>query len=127
MKKILVVDDDILIIEVVKAALKSEKYELYTACNVDDAIKLVDANDFSFLITDIVMPGKNGDELIKYVRKKGLDIPILAITGGIENALEDYVDFADLFADYTLAKPFGREDLVIAMEQLFSRERLSAY
>jgi DNA-binding response OmpR family regulator len=119
MKKILVVDDDQFILELVKSALGTEDYDIHTAFSADEAVRLVDTESFDFLITDIVMPpGQDGTKLIQYVKAKYPGMPVLAMTGGIENAVNDYVNLADMFSDYTLKKPFGKEELIEAISEL---------
>lgn len=121
MKKILVVDDDSFIITLINAALAGGSYRIYNAANVEDAIKLVNKERFDCLITDIIMaPGEDGTHLMQYVRDKQPDVPVLAITGGIENGVKDYVHLADMFSDHTLAKPFGKNELHQALEKLFA-------
>lgn len=113
MKKILVVDDDELIHTLVNSALARDEYEIQNAFNVEEAIKFIDKDTFDILLTDIVMPpGEDGTKLMQYVREKHPSMSIIAMTGGIENAVNDYVNYARLFADQTLAKPFAKEQLI---------------
>lgn len=109
MKRILIVDDDSLIITLIDSALDAGQYETRNASNVLDAMHLIDTENFDCLITDIILPpGEDGTKLMKYVREKYPKMAVLAITGGVANATKDYVHLADMFSDYTLAKPFGK-------------------
>jgi DNA-binding response OmpR family regulator len=72
------------------------------------------------VITDIVLPEKDGTELIKYIKASGDTLPVLAITGGVENAAEDYRHYADFFATKTLVKPIQKDVLLQAVKELTS-------
>ena len=118
--KILLVDDDEFVRALITEQLKNEDFVITQESNVDNAITLLDSQSFDLLITDIMMPNKDGGDLMRYVKQQGLSMPILAITGGIENAQEDYQHYADMFADKTLVKPVSQEDLLSAIKELCS-------
>jgi DNA-binding NtrC family response regulator len=121
MKKVLAVDDDSFILELVGTALK-DSYKIVNASNVKEAKQILDNESFDILITDILMPpGEDGTKLMRYSKEKHPDLPILAMTAGLENAVEDYVNYASLFSDQTLAKPFSKEDIVRAVAELLSQ------
>ena len=119
--KLLVVDDNEYILELVKYFLREKNYQIEVAPDVATAIKLLQQHsDFSIVITDIVMPGEDGTKLAQHVKESHPKIPVLAITGGVENAVEDFKNYADMFADETLGKPFKPEELIGAIERLTS-------
>ena len=68
---------------------------------------LKDDGGFDLVITDIVMPGLDGAKLAQHVKDMKPHIPVIAITGGVENATADYAHYADMFSDETLSKPFA--------------------
>ncbi|QQG35491.1 MAG: response regulator [Micavibrio aeruginosavorus] len=120
--RVLVVDDDQLIHELISVALSNGNYEILHAFSADDALRqFCKHGDIGLIITDIVMPGQDGTKLIKQIRAVRDDIPVLAITGGVENAIDDYVGLASLYSDYTLAKPFTRKALIEGIEQASER------
>ena len=100
--------------------IEAAGHEIVQDNNVDDAQALLDAGSFDLLICDILLPHKDGTQLMKYVRHSGMDMPIIAITGGLENAQDDYQNFADLFADETLVKPIKKDDLIASVKKLAS-------
>ena len=121
MKKILLVDDDRLAHEMIEAALapgKTGKYTIDAAYNADEALALLGRNHYDLMISDIIMPGKDGFQLMQHARESFPGMAILAITAGVENAVEDYVEFADIFADYALEKPFSKKALIEVVETL---------
>lgn len=117
--RVLVVDDDILILELLKHVLQKEGYEVEIRNDVGSAIAAFDEQGcFDLVITDIVMPGEDGTELAKYVHSMYPGVPVMGITGGVENAVNDYVNFAEMFMDETLAKPFTSKEIVEAARRL---------
>lgn len=120
--KVLAVDDDQLILELINSTLAAEDHEVSNARNVDEALIMLQNNHYDLVITDIVMPGYDGGVLMKYIREKGKVMPILAITAGTENAVQDYAHYADFFSDYTLSKPFKKEELLDIVHQLTQKK-----
>lgn len=116
MRKILVVDDDKLVLESVNKVLKREGYETSLAQSADDAITKAQKESFDLIISDIRMPGKNGVEAIRELRtlfdeKIRKDIPIIFITG--------YAEMSDqLKAEHlgeVIFKPFDLDRLLITV------------
>jgi len=117
--KILVVDDNQFILEVIQRMLSHEDHEIFTENSVDDAIAFIEASGpCDLVITDIVMPEKDGTKLALYVKKHTPAVPVLAITGGIENAVDDYAIYAEMFADEVLKKPLQKESLIETINRL---------
>ena len=86
MKKILVIDDDNLVLQSVDRILKKEGYATELARNAVEALEKARSNSFDLIISDIRMPGENGVEAIRQIRrlfneKIKKDIPIIFITG----------------------------------------------
>lgn len=115
--KILIVDDDELMLRMTSMHLAKKGHETRQAMNAAEAINIfAKERDIDFLITDIVMPGDDGTKLIRQIRDIEPNIPVLAMTSGVENAQEDYVQLAEFFADCTLPKPFTKADLFTGMD-----------
>ena len=64
------------------------------------------------------MPEKTGIDFMEHLKKENVGIPILAITGGVENAIDDYVNFASLIADKAVAKPLVKDNLIEMIKEL---------
>jgi DNA-binding NtrC family response regulator len=79
--EVLVVDDSPETVELIKRNLESVGYQVYTANNVQSAIKLLGTVHIDLLITDLKMPGENGIELVRHVSENYKGIGILVITG----------------------------------------------
>ncbi len=115
---ILLVDDDDFMRSLLTRYLEEAGFTVESENNVQDAYEKLVAGDYGLLISDIIMPGADGTKLMRRVREQGMDIPILGITGGVENAQEDYAHLADMFADETLVKPIARDVLVEAVKRM---------
>ncbi|MEQ8692962.1 MAG: response regulator [Pseudomonadales bacterium] len=119
MGSILVVDDDTSVLDVMSEMLRLEGHEVTVAENGNAAVDCVGTSAFDLVITDLIMPEKEGLETIADIRRRLIDVPIIAISGGGRVGPNDYLETA-LFigANATLAKPFARQDLISAVDSL---------
>ncbi|MEM7679807.1 MAG: response regulator [Pseudomonadota bacterium] len=117
--KILLVDDDEFILNLVQKSLEKVGHSVEVADSTETALAhLAEGHGFNLVITDIVMPGQDGGELAKHVKSLEPKVPVITITGGIENAIEDYAVYAEMFSDETLSKPFRSDELMAAVERV---------
>lgn len=122
MSAILVIDDDASVREVVSEMLRLEGHEVIIAENGRDAVPLLSARHIDLVITDLIMPEKEGIETISEIRRSDSRIPIIAISGGGRLGPGDYLETARYIgADATLAKPFARQELLAAIDALLER------
>jgi CheY-like chemotaxis protein len=106
MARILVIDDDELLRRFVVALLERRDYSVQSTDSGETGIKLAAVHDFDLIITDIVMPGTEGLETIKQIRRNKPAIKILAVSGG-GSSKGDYLQHAEkLGANAALSKPF---------------------
>lgn len=105
MLKILVVDDDPFVRELLNRQLQCDHHHVLAVASAQMAIAALDDAAFDLLISDIMMPGGNGTHLMQYVRTMHPHMKILAITGGFTNRDCTYKLWADRYADCTLMKP----------------------
>lgn len=123
MTKILLAEDDINIIELIKDVLTSEGYEICIAENGIKALDLLNKEYPDLVITDITMPEMNGFTLCQEIRKNSTfkDLPILILTG--KDLIEDkYLGFTKGADDY-LTKPFNIIELSLRVKALLRRQR----
>ena len=121
MSSILVVDDDAQVLDVMSEMLRLEGYDVVVAENGQRAVDQVKATDFDLVITDLIMPEKEGLETIVNIRKVAGAVPIIAISGGGRVGPADYLETARFIgANKALAKPFGRQELIDAVDHLLS-------
>ncbi|MFH1844593.1 MAG: response regulator [bacterium] len=119
MARILIVDDDEQVRTMLRITLQREGYEVSEAANGSEATRLYRAQPGGVVITDIIMPEKEGIGTILELRKDFPDVQIIAISGGGKNDPEDYLKVArTLGAKYTFVKPVDRTELLAAVKNL---------
>ena len=122
MSAILVIDDDASVREVVSEMLRLEGHDVTIAENGRDALPLLARHHFDLVITDLIMPEKEGIETISEIRRTYKTIPIVAISGGGRLGPGDYLETARYIgANATLAKPFARQELLATIASLLER------
>ena len=82
---ILVLDDEKEIADLVEVYLKNENYNVYKFYKSEDALKCIDEKRIDMAILDIMIQGKDGFQICKYIRDKGLRFPIIMLTAKIED------------------------------------------
>ena len=118
-KRILLIDDDKSVVETLTMGLQAAGYVVVPAYDGDAALALFDENAIDGVITDIVMPEREGIGTIRALRAKRATIPILAISGSGSQGGADYLTLASkLGADAILHKPFAIGDLLKALRTL---------
>jgi len=121
MRAILVVDDDPQVLEVVGEMLRLAGYRVATAVDGRDAVAQFRGDVFDLVITDLIMPEKEGLETIAEMRKVRRDIPVIAMSGGGRVGPTDYLETARYIgASATLAKPFARSELIALVTDLLT-------
>ncbi len=121
MSSILVVDDDTQVLDVMSEMLRLEGHQVSVAENGRQAVDRMRDDHFDLVITDLIMPEKEGLETIADIRKLQTDLPIIAISGGGRVGPTDYLETARFIgADATLAKPFGRQELISTVTHLLA-------
>jgi len=113
-KKILIIDDEEIIIRTLSKLLESNGYEVFVTKNGQDAIVMAEEVDFDLILADIRMPGMNGVETVKniYGKKqvgKKKKIPAIFITGYADKAIEKEAN--KLIPAAYIYKPFDMSDL----------------
>lgn len=119
MSRVLVVDDEESVRDMVMAMIKPDGYDVIEAANGTEACDACKEMPVDLIITDIVMPEKNGIDLIRQVKKEYPDVAVIAISGGggIEGRY-DYLEIAKLVgADNILKKPFEVRELRSAISE----------
>lgn len=119
MGRIMVVEDDKAVRELLREILKRAGHEVIAAGNGKEAIALYQDTPADLVITNILMPEKEGLETIQEMRRDDPDIKIIAISGGGQIGPADYLEIARRFgARRTFSKPFDRKELLAAVDEL---------
>ena len=115
---ILVVDDDDRIRSLLKDYLSDNNYIVSTAENAEQAKKKIEYIKFDILILDVMMPGQDGYDLTKYVKKK-TNIPIILLTakGEVENRIKGL----EIGADDYIGKPFEPKELLLRIKNILDK------
>jgi YesN/AraC family two-component response regulator len=123
MAKILIIDDDPSILTMLKRMLEKAGYEVDIASNGSEGLEKIESCPPDLLVTDIVMPEKEGLELIFYLRRKNPELKIVAISGGGRFNYEGYLTSAKLLgADLTFQKPLVHKEFIQAISDLISNK-----
>ena len=126
MATILIIDDEKAILGFLKERLMGEGFNVLTASDGKEGINLFNCNQVDLVVTDIIMPDKDGFVTIMELKKICPDIKIIAMSGGGRGLPEYYLDTAKGFgAKYTFEKPFKTSELVEAVHELLKEEKTS--
>jgi len=119
MKKILVIDDEEQIRNVISRYLQHDGYDVVAVADAKQAMQAVQGHVFHLVITDILLPEKNGIELIADLDREVPGLKFIAISGGGHIPADLYLESArSQGAAISLMKPFDRSDLLEAVESL---------
>lgn len=118
--KILIVEDEKLLADSIRLLLEKHGFEADAVYDGDTGEMYVRQGIYDLLILDVMLPGKNGYDLARQVRKDHLGVPILMLTAKSE--LEDRITGLDSGADYYLTKPFDTRELLACVHALLRRQ-----
>ena len=120
-RKVLVVDDEETIRKFLRVHLAKLGYEVKEAADGEQAIEQLGKDNFDLLICDILMPKKDGWEVIREVKSdpKTKNIPVIILTA--KNEGSDMFKGYDLGANYFMTKPFNKAQLLYGLQLMFGR------
>jgi putative two-component system response regulator len=120
---ILIVDDEEMIRELLSSALIQEGYACHLAANVDEAFAILGENPVDMVISDIMMPGRSGVDLLRDLKKVDANIVVLMVTGlsDMNTALE----CIHLGADDYISKPFSINRVFLTVKNLMEKRNLA--
>ncbi len=119
MARILIIDDDDIIRRMLCLMLTKAGYDVLAAGDGKEGIEQFRENDVDLVITDLIMPEKEGIEMIMELKTDFPDVKIIAMSGGAQMGPEGYLQLADaLGAQRTLKKPIAREELLDAIAEI---------
>lgn len=120
--RILAIDDQRYFRELIEGLLIEEGYEVETTATGEDALHILERDDFDVVITDLVMPGIDGTQLVQRIKERYPEQDVVMVTGvvDVKTAVEAMKQGA---TDYIL-KPFDRNDLARSLDKILQRRRL---
>lgn len=120
--KILIVEDDLRVAELIQRALLEHGYTPSMAYDGLSGKKLVAQNDYDLVLTDIILPKADGLELCQYIREIKPELPIIMLTA--LGTTDDKVEGFDAGADDYLVKPFEMRELIVRIRALTNRNKI---
>lgn len=118
--RILIVDDDEKIISMLRRGLAFEGYDVLTASNGAEGLKVILSEDPDVVVLDVMMPQVDGFEALRRLREGGSTTPVLMLTA--KDEVENRVKGLDTGADDYLVKPFALEELLARVRALLRRK-----
>ena len=118
--KILVVEDDEMLRSAITAVLTDEGYSVEDTGHGDEGLFLAEQAIYDLLVLDIMLPGMSGLEIVRHIRLKTDDVPVLLLTA--KDSIEDRVTGLNIGADDYLVKPFAVAELLARIKALLRRK-----
>jgi two-component system copper resistance phosphate regulon response regulator CusR len=119
--RVLVVEDERKLSQVLTKALESERYDVVTAQSGDDGFERATTEAFDVVVLDLMLPGRGGLDILKQLRQRHVHTPVLILTA--RDGVDDRVLGLDLGADDYLVKPFALSELLARLRALLRRGR----
>jgi len=121
--RVLVVEDERKLAQVVATALEGEHYDVVVAPTGEDGFFRANAEAFDLVVLDLMLPGRSGLEILQALRQRRIQTPVLVLTA--RDGVDDRVLGLDLGADDYLVKPFALPELLARIRALLRRGRPS--
>jgi DNA-binding response OmpR family regulator len=119
--RVLVVEDERKLAQVLSSALQDEHYEVVVAATGEDGFYRANAELFDLVVLDLMLPGRSGLEILQTLRERHIETPVLILTA--RDGIDDRVLGLDLGADDYLVKPFALPELLARIRALLRRGR----
>ena len=121
--RVLVVEDEQKVAEALRDGLQEEHYEVVVERTGEGAFFRVNTENYDVILLDLTLPGRDGLEILRALRQRGLKTPVLVLTA--RDALQDRVKGLDSGADDYLVKPFAFAELLARIRALARRGRVA--
>ncbi len=117
--KILVVDDDAIVIKSCRRILESEGFEVLTVSSAEEALEMIKKYDFDLLLIDVKMPKYDGLYLMREIKKELPEVPIIVMSG--YPTQETVKEVMRLGANQFIPKPFRPDELMRVIRQVIQK------
>jgi two-component system copper resistance phosphate regulon response regulator CusR len=121
MVRVLIVEDERKLAQVLASALQAEHYDVVVAATGEDGFYRANAEPFDLVVLDLMLPGRSGLEILQALRQRRIDTPVLILTA--RDGVDDRVLGLDLGADDYLVKPFALPELLARIRARLRRGR----
>ena len=119
--RVLIVEDERKVAKALREGLEAEHYDVRVACTGEEGFFLVNHESFDLVVLDLMLPRRDGLEVLTTLRKRGLQTPVLILTA--KDTIDDRVHGLDGGADDYLVKPFAFPELLARIRALLRRGR----
>jgi DNA-binding response OmpR family regulator len=119
--RVLIIEDEKKVARALRDGLEAEHYDVRIASTGEDGFFLLNHEPFDLVILDLMLPGRDGLEVLATLRKRKLDTPVLILTA--KDTVDDRVHGLDVGADDYLVKPFAFSELLARIRALLRRGR----
>jgi DNA-binding NtrC family response regulator len=120
--RILIVDDDPIVIEAVAEFLRGQGHHVETSEEGSDALEMLATGNYSVMIVDVNMPRTSGFELLRTIKQRNLDVVVIVVTG--YGTIENAVDAVKMGAFEYLTKPVIDDEIRVAVERAIKQQKL---
>jgi DNA-binding NtrC family response regulator len=117
---ILIVDDERIVLDSCKRVLEAGGYSVTLATSAEKALEAMSTDAFSLILMDIKMPGRDGMSLMREVKEKWPEVPVIIMSGYVTNETVTQVSKTD--AASFIAKPFTPDELAEAIRKVLEKE-----
>ncbi len=117
--KVLIIEDDRKMSDALVSGIRSAGYEVLAASSAEEGFFMVHSGQPDLLLLDLTLPHRNGLDVLRQIRKEGIDIRVLILTS--HNTVDDRVEGLRSGADDYLGKPFSFPELLARMDALLRR------
>lgn len=121
-RRLLIVDDELSVREILAEGLASFGYETLMAANAEEAFGIVRRDSINLVLSDIEMPGENGVELLRRIKNFNADLDVIMVTGVVD--AQTAIDSIRQGASDYLTKPFNLEEVQIVVDRTLEKRRL---
>ena len=117
--RILLVEDESKVARFIARGLSADSFAVDTAADGNSGLDLAAAYHYDLIILDLMLPGMSGTEILRHLRRKDTNVPVLVLSA--RDAVADKVGHLELGADDYLTKPFALAELLVRVEALLRR------
>ena len=122
--RILIVEDERMINDIIARTLRKENYSVDSCFDGEEALDYIFSTEYDVLILDIMLPKLDGFEVLKRIRNKGIQTPVLFLTA--RESVQDRVKGLDYGADDYLVKPFDFEELLARIRVILRKNSIKS-
>ncbi|MGZ8710859.1 MAG: sigma-54-dependent transcriptional regulator, partial [Thermoanaerobaculia bacterium] len=121
--RVLIIDDEEVLREVLEAVLRREGFDVVSAASAEEGLSLLDREDIDLIILDMMLPGMSGAEALRVIKDTDPDIPVVIITA--YSSIDGAIDAMKRGAYHYIPKPFKNEEVVLTCNKALEQRRLS--